>query len=103
MGDLLARIQYVVKSCIHSGVKKNWAARGLRVTSGDYERGDGHAHLTRTPSRAAKNRYSITSSARASTVAGISMLSVLAVCRLTMNSNLVGSWTSISAGFSPLR
>jgi hypothetical protein len=29
--------------------QKNWAARGLRVTSGDYERGDGHAHLTRTP------------------------------------------------------
>src|SRR5262249_24759259 len=47
--------------------------------------------------------HSITSSARASSVAGISMPSVLAVCRLMTNSNLVGSWTGISAGFSPLR
>src|SRR4029078_12843732 len=47
--------------------------------------------------------HSITSSARASNAAGIWMPSVLAVCRLIMNSNLVGSWTGISAGFSPLR
>jgi hypothetical protein len=47
--------------------------------------------------------YSITSSARANRVAGISTPSVLAVCRLMTNSNLVGSWTGISAGFSPLR
>jgi hypothetical protein len=47
--------------------------------------------------------YSITSSARASSVVGIVMPNVLAVCRLMTSSNLVGSWTGISAGFSPLR
>ena len=47
--------------------------------------------------------HSITSSARASNAAGIWMPSVLAVCRLMTNSNFVGSWTGISAGFSPLR
>ena len=47
--------------------------------------------------------YSITSSARASSEGGISIPSVFAVCRLMTNSNLVGSWTGISAGFSPLR
>jgi hypothetical protein len=53
--------------------------------------------------RSKRRDYSITSSAAASSVAGISMPSVLAVCRLMTNSNLVGCWTGISAGFSPLR
>src|SRR5262245_40583682 len=47
--------------------------------------------------------HSITSSARASSVGGTSSPIVLAVCRLMTNSNLVGSWTGISAGFSPFR
>jgi hypothetical protein len=47
--------------------------------------------------------YSITSSARASSVAGISRPSDFAVLRLIANSNLVGCWTGKSAGFSPLR
>src|SRR5262245_16377566 len=47
--------------------------------------------------------HSITSSARASRVAGTSMLSVFAVCRLMTNSNLVGRSTGMSAGFAPLR
>ena len=47
--------------------------------------------------------YSITSSARASSVGGISSPSALAVLRLMTRSNLVGCTTGRSAGFSPLR
>ena len=47
--------------------------------------------------------HSITSSARASTLAGISMPSAFAVLRLTTSSYLVGACTGRSAGFSPLR
>ena len=46
--------------------------------------------------------HSITSSARASTVGGISRPSVLAVLRLITNSNLVGCTTGKSPGFVPL-
>jgi hypothetical protein len=48
-------------------------------------------------------RYSITWSARASSVAGTSMPSVLAVLRLITSSYLVGCSTGISAGLAPLR
>src|SRR5262245_50790738 len=47
--------------------------------------------------------YSITSSARARNVGGISIPSALAVFRLITNSNLVGCITGKSAGLSPLR
>src|SRR6516165_7149882 len=47
--------------------------------------------------------HSITSSAWESRVAGISMPSVLAVCRLMTNSNLLARATGRSAGFSPFR
>jgi putative NADH-flavin reductase len=47
--------------------------------------------------------HSITSSARASTVGGISRSSALAVLRLMTRSNLVGCTTGKLAGFSPLR
>src|SRR5262249_41952285 len=47
--------------------------------------------------------HSITSSARASTVAGTSRPSALAVLTFTISSNLVGCCTGRSAGFSPLR
>jgi len=47
--------------------------------------------------------HSITSSARASTVAGISRPRAFAVLRLTTSSYLVGACTGKSAGFSPLR
>jgi hypothetical protein len=50
-----------------------------------------------------KLRYSITSSARASTLGGIWSPSALAVFRLSTSSNLVGRMTGRSAGFSPLR
>jgi hypothetical protein len=60
------------------------------------------------PKAAVSNRskvvfYSITSSARASTVGGTSRPSVLAVLRLMTSSYLVGVCTGSSAGFSPLR
>src|SRR5262249_29496441 len=47
--------------------------------------------------------HSITSSARASSVAGTSRPSALAVLRLITSSYLVGACTGRSAGFSPLR
>src|SRR4051794_2771544 len=47
--------------------------------------------------------HSITSSARASSVGGISRPSTLAVVRLMMRSNLVGCSTGMSAGFAPRR
>src|SRR5262249_57364822 len=59
--------------------------------------------------RTAEQRYeiaplhSITSSARASTVGGISRPSAFAVLRLITVSYLVGACTGRSAGFSPLR
>src|SRR3954463_13230710 len=46
--------------------------------------------------------HSITSSARASKVGGISRPSALAVFRLIISSYLVGSWTGRSAGCTPL-
>src|SRR5262249_13374496 len=47
--------------------------------------------------------HSITSSARAMSVGGISRPSAFAVLRLITSSNLIGAWTGRSAGFSPLR
>src|SRR5262245_21870482 len=51
----------------------------------------------------APSHHSITSSARASNLSGISRPSALAVLRLITNSNLVGSTTGSSVGLSPLR
>ena len=47
--------------------------------------------------------HSITSSARASSIAGIVMPSALAVVRFTTRSNLIGCSTGISAGREPRR
>jgi len=47
--------------------------------------------------------YSITSSARASSISGMSSLNEHAVCRLMTNSNLVDCRTGRSVGFAPLR
>ena len=57
----------------------------------------------RPDDRSKQRRYSITSSARASTVAGTSRPSALAVLRLMTNSNLVGCSIGRSAGLAPLR
>src|SRR5262249_38450025 len=67
-------------------------------------------HTKKQESRAAEQRdelaaphHSITSSARASTVAGTARPSALAVTRLMTKSNLVGCSTGMSAGFAPRR
>src|SRR5262249_33469045 len=67
------------------------------------------ARRERPRSRAAEQRdelaafHSMTSSARASSVAGISRPRALAVGRLMTSSNLVDCTTGSSAGLSPLR
>src|SRR5262249_723840 len=67
------------------------------------------ARSKRPRCRAAEERderaavHSITSSAGASSVAGTSMPTALAVARLMTNSNLVGCTTGRSAGLAPLR
>jgi hypothetical protein len=53
--------------------------------------------------RSKQHFYSITSSARVSSVGGIVSPSALAVLRLITISNLAGSWTGRSAGLAPLR
>ena len=53
--------------------------------------------------RSTQLRYSITSSARSSTVGGTVIPSALAVLRLMINKNLVGKATGRSAGLAPLR
>jgi hypothetical protein len=50
-----------------------------------------------------ERRYSITSSAVASNLSGMLSPSALAVLRLMISSNFVGTCTGRSAGFSPLR
>jgi hypothetical protein len=52
--------------------------------------------------RSKRHRHSITSSASASSLSGMSRPRALAVLRLIINSNLVGCTTGRSAGFSPL-
>ena len=61
-----------------------------------------HCHF-RTYASPRGDPYSITSSARASSDGGTVMARVLAVLRLTTNSNFVGCCTGRLAGFSPLR
>ena len=58
--------------------------------------------LTEPHDELARPHHSITSSARASSVGGISRPSALAVFRLIISSYLVGSWTGRSAGCTPL-
>ena len=53
--------------------------------------------------RSKKDRYSINSSARTSSVGGISRPSVLAVFRFKISSNSVGCWTGRSPGLVPLK
>ena len=53
--------------------------------------------------RALTSSYSITSSARVSSVGGMLMPSALAVLKFITNSNLVGCSTGRSAGFAPLK
>src|SRR5262249_15935851 len=105
--DITALLQSLAE-CAH---RPGEPVKRLEVQKPDHRhRGLLRAGRERPPDRrAAEKRYkraslhSITSSARASSVAGIVMPKLFAVCRLMTNSNFVGSWTGISAGFSPLR
>jgi hypothetical protein len=87
------------------GCKRNHCRRRLCRLSRDAQRGDGLQHCGRSTWLASLFAipHSITSSARASTVAGISRPSAFAVLRLITSSYLVGACTGRSAGFSPLR
>src|SRR5262245_60774705 len=77
-------------------------ARGLgRLLRARRERPRGCRPAEERDERAAL--HSITSSARASSLAGTSRPSALAVLRLTCSSNLVGCCTGRSAAFAPLR
>src|SRR5262245_10890045 len=60
-------------------------------------------HAAEQRNELASSDHSITSSARASSVDGISRLSAFAVLRLMTNSYFVGACTGRSPGFSPLR
>src|SRR5262245_12725643 len=70
----------------------------------------GGSSKRRRDNRAAEQRdeltaaaHSITSSARASTVAGMSRPSALAVFRLMVSFEVVGAWIGRSVGFSPFK
>ena len=64
-----------------------------KLSAGKFHRGPSFSHTI----------HSITWSARASRLGGISRPSALAVLRLMTSSYFVGAWTGKSAGFSPLR
>ena len=95
---------------------RNALTRYAKPAAGVLLRNSDHRHRRllrarrqRPSRRAAEQRderaasHSITSSARASRVGGISRPSALAVLRLITSSYLVGACTGRSAGFSPLR
>jgi hypothetical protein len=70
----------------------------------DTSRSRGSSRANRRHGHRSKLRsYSITSSARASSMAGISRPIALAALRLITVANLVGACTGKSAGFSPFR
>jgi len=75
--------------------------RRLRLLRARRERPRGRA--AKSQDELAPPDHSITSSARASKVGGISRPSVLAVLRLITSSTFVTCCTGKSAGFSPLR
>src|SRR5262249_31792456 len=76
--------------------------RHRRLLRARGERPPGHCAAEQLDERAALH-HSIISSAMASNLSGISMLSALAVLRLITSLYLVGACTGRSAGFSPFR
>src|SRR5262245_15392776 len=76
---------------------------GIVTGSGRPSQGSSLSILTEPHDELASSLHSMTSSARASSVGGMSRLSAFAVLRLMTNSNLVGCWTGRSPGLSPLR
>src|SRR5262249_28862670 len=90
--------------------RRKLLGRTMMEKSNDRHRWLLRARLERPRRSAAEQRdematphHSITSSARASSVGGISTPSALAVFKLMTSSYLVGVCTGRSAGFSPLR
>jgi hypothetical protein len=72
-----------------------WHRRAGFLPSGEFSRSERR--------RSAAPLHSITSSARASSVGGMSSPSALAVLTLITSSNFVDRWIGRSPGFSPLR
>jgi hypothetical protein len=99
---------------LFEALAKGTQAPGNRLGRSDFEKSD-HRHDRLLPARrerprgcrAAEQRdkrappHSITSSARASSVGGMSRPSALAVLRLMTSSTFVDCWTGKSAGFAP--
>src|SRR5215217_4990126 len=85
---LIGRVQRPL--CRHGSAKAGVLAIGDGVT-------------TRLMQRSKNDRYSITWSARASSVEGTVRPSAFAVLRLIRSSNFVGCSTGRSAGFTPFR
>src|SRR5262245_62267125 len=77
--------------------------RNLRPRSKRSEYRTGRRRAAEQREDLAPPDHSITSSARASKVAGTSRPSALADLRLMISSTLVTCWTGKSTGFSPLR
>jgi hypothetical protein len=83
-----------------------WSRRTDSCTSaleGITDRSETSRHVRSVPTGNITQSHSITSSAVASSVGGISRPSILAVLRLITNSYLVGACTGSSLGFAPLR
>src|SRR5215468_1254290 len=73
------------------------------VRSHFVQRHQGFSFINLLMQRSKPRPFSITSSARASSVGGTSRPSALAALRLMISSNFVGTCNGRSAGFSPLR
>jgi len=84
--------------CMFSKGSLAFCAQRALAAAGSFGGRCGHLGFLRC-----SNLYSTTSSAVASSAAGMSMPSALAVLRLTTKLNLVGCTTGRSAGFAPLR
>src|SRR5262249_42937102 len=89
---------HIIRSCVQEHTD---APHPLGLLRAGRERPRGCRTAEQCHERAAP--HSITSSARASTLGGISRPSILAVFRLMTSPYLVGACTGRSAAFSPLR
>src|SRR5262249_16953807 len=115
--DLRARVQTLARLRRgRIGVSDRWdssggTARDNYLTGAPYSRQFGLCARRERPrdDRAAEQRdevaalHSITSSACCRNGSGMARPSAFAVLRLTISSNLVGSWTGKSPGLAPLR
>ena len=85
-------------------IARNYLTQQGRLSSLSWEKNQTKSTgFTGLMHRSKSQAYSITSSARASSIGGISRPSAFAVLRLITSSNLVDRITGRSAGFLPLR